>query len=338
MRLSVVLPLLNEAENLKPLHARLAAALNGIGCDYELIFVNDGSTDSSLRELQRLAASDPHVKFLSLTRNFGHEIASTAGLDVADGDAVVLMDADLQDPPELIKQLIEPWLSHGYDVVFARRTARLAENWLKRSAAFLFYRIMRRVSSLDLPLDTGDFRLMDRRVVHAFRQFPESQRFVRGLVTWMGFRQTAVEFERQARHAGEGKYTAWQLIKLAGDALLGFSVAPLRLSTTLGLLSITGAMVGGAAAIARQWMGGVEVAGSTVTQLCLIGFGGVQLVAIGILGEYVGRVHRDTLNRPLYLIDQDHGWGESDSRLHRSRRTRPTSRATASPFHGQPAA
>jgi dolichol-phosphate mannosyltransferase len=265
-----------------------------------------------------LADRDPRVKYLAFSRNFGHEVASTAGLDATDGDAVVLMDADLQDPPELIERLVEPWLQ-GYDVVYARRLVRHGERWYKRAAAFAFYRFMRRASSLDLPLDTGDFRLMDRRVVEAFRRFPESQRFVRGLITWTGYRQTAVDYERHARHAGTGKYSTWQLVKLACDALLSFSVLPLRLASLFGLVCIA-VSLGWAICAAGQWLAGITTSQASVTNLCLTLFSGVQLVAIGILGEYVGRMHRDVLGRPLYLLDRRRGWDDQPSETKVSRR------------------
>jgi dolichol-phosphate mannosyltransferase len=316
MRISVVLPIFNEADNLQPLYGRLSATLDRIACDYELIFVDDGSTDDSVRILERLAADDSRVKFLSFSRNFGHEIASTAGLDVADGDAVVLMDADLQDPPELIERLLEPWLQ-GYDVVCARRVKRHGEGIFKRAAAYLFYRGMRRLSSLDLPLDTGDFRLMDRRVVDAFRQFPESQRFVRGLVTWMGFRQATVEYERPARHAGTSKYGTLKLVKLAIDALLSFSAVPLRCATILGLLCVAASLIAGVIVVGGHWWFGAPTAPSSITNLCLTLFGGTQLLAIGILGEYIGRMHRDALKRPLYIVDRQRGWGSHATQARR---------------------
>ncbi len=308
MRISVVIPLYNEAVNLDPLYERLNVALDRIACDFELVFVNDGSTDQSVTILERLADQDSHVKFISLSRNFGHEIASTAGLDAADGDAVVLMDADLQDPPELIEKLLEPWLQ-GCDVVYARRRRRHGEGFLKQATSFLFYRLMMRLSSLNLPLDTGDFRLMDRRVVEAFRQFSESQRFVRGLVTWMGFRQAAVEYDRPARHAGEGKYSTMKLIKLGMDAVLSFSAVPLRLVSVLGLICILTAILAAGGVMAGQLWSGDTLSGNTITNLCLVLFSGTQLVGLGIIGEYVGRVHREVLNRPLYLIERQKGWG-----------------------------
>jgi dolichol-phosphate mannosyltransferase len=205
----------------------------------------------------------------------------------------------------------------GYDVVYAKRVKRHGEGALKRAAAYLFYRAMRKLSSLDLPLDTGDFRLMDRRVVDAFRQFSESQRFVRGLVTWMGFRQTAVEYERPARHAGEGKYNALQLLKLANDALLSFSVVPLRLASTLGLFCIAAAVIIGGALLGGQWFLDAAVTSGTITILCLTLFSGTQLLAVGILGEYMGRMHRDVLKRPLYIVDRQRGWGGHGARASR---------------------
>ena len=269
--------------------------------------MDDGSTDASSRILDRLADQDARVKFLSLSRNFGHEIASTAGLDLADGDAVILMDADLQDPPELIERMLEPWLQ-GCDVVYAKRSRRHGEGFAKRAASFVFYRLMRKLSSLDLPLDTGDFRLMDRRVVESFRRFSESQRFVRGLVTWMGFRQTAVEYERPARAAGKGKYSVLQLLKLAADALLGFSVVPLRFISLLGMLCVGGALASGVSTLIRSWLGEVPPGSSTTTNTLLVLMGGTQLLAVGVLGEYLGRMNRDVLRRPLYLVDRHRGW------------------------------
>ena len=313
MRISVVLPLFNEADNLQPLYERLSATLDQIACDFELIFVDDGSTDKSVGILERLADDDPRVKFISFSRNFGHEVASTAGLDMADGDAVVLMDADLQDPPELIERLLEPWLQ-GYDVVYAKRVRRHGEGLFKRAAAYLFYRAMRKLSSLDLPLDTGDFRLMDRRVVEAFRQFSESQRFVRGLITWMGFRHTAVEYERPARHAGEGKYSSLQLMKLAIDALLSFSVVPLRFASILGLICVGGSLIAGTVAVGGHWFFGESMTSSSMPNFCLVLFGGTQLLAIGVLGEYMGRMHRDVLKRPLYIVDRQRGWSGQAAR------------------------
>jgi dolichol-phosphate mannosyltransferase len=326
MRLSVVLPLFDEAENLVPLYDRLSATMDRIACDYELIFVDDGSTDDSLRVLERLSERDDRVKFLSLTRNFGHEAASTAGLDIADGDAVVLMDADLQDPPELIDEMLERWVQ-GSDVVYARRVRREGETPFKRMAAFLFYRLMRRASALDLPLDTGDFRLMDRRVVEAFRQLPERQRFVRGLLTWLGFRQTAVDYVRPARHAGSGKYSVWSLCKLSLDAVLGFSIVPLRAVAAIGLVSIAAAGVVAAVAFARTILLDIPITDGRLTQLCVALFAGVQLVTIGILGEYIGRIHGEVQRRPLYLIDRQRGWsaaaGRRDYQTHDRRRHRP---------------
>ncbi len=307
MRLSVVVPLFNEAENLTPLYDRLSATMERIACDYELIFVDDGSSDDSLRVLEQLAERDDRVKFLSLTRNFGHEAASTAGLDVADGDAVVLMDADLQDPPELIDEMLERWVQ-GFDVVYARRSRREGESTFKRVAAFLFYRLMRRASALDLPLDTGDFRLMDRRVVESFRQLPERQRFVRGLLTWLGFRQTAVDYVRPARYAGAGKYSVWSLVRLGLDAVLGFSVVPLRAVAAFGLVSVVGATLFAAAVFGRSVLLGAAIADGTLTQLCIALFSGVQLVTLGVLGEYIGRIHGEVQRRPLYLVDRQRGW------------------------------
>jgi len=307
MRLSVVLPLFNEQENIEPLYARLTATLDRIGCDFEIIFVDDGSRDDSLRIIERQADSDPRVKFLSLSRNFGHEVASTAGLDVADGDAVILMDADLQDPPELIEAMLDPWL-RGYDVVYATRRRRRGDAVLKRAAIYLFYRLMRRVACVDLPVDTGDFRLMDRRVVEALRQFGEGQRFVRGLVSWMGFRQTAVEYDRAARHAGQGKYGVLRLCKFGMDALLGYSLVPLRIAAALGLASSLAALGTLGVAITRIMLGAAGPDATQITLMALALLGGVQLLAIGIAGEYVGRTHTEVLRRPLYLVDRQRGF------------------------------
>jgi len=326
MRLSVVLPVFNETENINPLYARLTATLERIACDAEIIFVDDGSTDESLRTIERLAENDSRVKFLSLSRNFGHEIASTAGLDHADGDAVVLMDADLQDPPELIESMLDRWL-HGFDVVYATRLRRNGESMWKRIGPYLFYRAMRVCAAVDLPLDTGDFRLMDRRVVEAFRKFPESGRFVRGIVSWMGFRQTAIEFERPARHAGVGKYGVTKLLRFGLDGLLSFSIAPLRFATLIGFVCVLAALGGCSASLLRNFFPESSLPAFSLAPLGVLLLGGTQLLAIGVLGEYVGRTHREVMRRPLYLVDKSRGWDRKARRLDRRLDSRPQPQA-----------
>ncbi len=301
MRLSIVIPLLNEEKNLPELHRRLVEVTERLGFERQIIFVDDGSTDGSVQVMRELAAKDPHVVGLRLSRNFGHEASSTAGLDQATGDAAVLMDADLQDPPELIEQMVEQW-KKGNDIVYAVRNKRFGESKFKRWTSWLFYRFINRLSDVQLPEDTGDFRLMDRQVLDALKQCREQERFMRGLVAWVGFKSTPVYYDRPARHAGETKYGFMKLLWLSLDAVVGFSILPLRLATALGFLvtlaSLTMAMV----VFFQKVFFGNPLPGYPLLTTGLFFLGGVQMLLLGIVGEYLGRVYRQTQNRPLYLV------------------------------------
>ncbi len=304
---SIVVPVHNEMDGLPELHRRLAAVMDQTGEPWELVLVDDGSQDHSTDVIAQLCAQDERVRGLSLTRNFGFQVAVTAGLDAARGQAVVLMDADLQDPPEVIPQLIEKWWA-GYEVVYGVRTERAGETWFKRATASGFYRLIRRLTSVDIPADTGDFRLMDRRVVEAIRHMPEQHRFLRGMVSWVGFKQTGVRYQRQARFAGRTSFTLVKMVRFALDAITSFSNFPLQLASYLGLAFIAASgllLASGAAAwllLGAHWLGGSAV--TVVTGLLL---GGVQLICLGVLGDYLGRMYDEIKGRPLYLVARR--WG-----------------------------
>lgn len=303
-RCSVVVPAYNEQDNLPLLHERLTQVLGPTGADYEIIFVDDGSRDATLDAARRLARKDSHVQYVSFARNFGHEAASTAGLDRADGDVVVLMDADLQDPPEVILDLIRRW-EEGYDVVYAQRRKRDGESLFKRATAWAFYRTLNAVTPTPIPVDTGDFRLMDRSVVEEFRSMRESNRFVRGMVAWIGHRQTAVQFDRPARHSGEGKYNVVKLAMLSLDAVMGFSTHPLRLASLLGIVITIGALIAGLAVVAHKLFFGLAVEGYALLASGIFFLGGVQMLLLGVLGEYIGRIYTQVQQRPLYVVKEE---------------------------------
>jgi glycosyltransferase involved in cell wall biosynthesis len=303
--LSVVVPVFNERESVPELYRRLTAALAGVASSFEIVLVDDGSNDGSWEIIRELAARDSRVKGLSFSRNFGHQMAFTAGLDHADGDAVVIMDADLQDPPELLPELVARW-REGYDVVYAVRARRAGETAFKRFTAAAFYRLLRRITHVDIPVDTGDFRLMGRKAVAAFRRMPERHRFTRGMVAWLGFRQIGVSYERAARHAGETKYPLRKMLRLASDGITSFSYIPLQLASWLGVAVSASAFVALVAALAVR-LGGGRMPAWAIAAAALALLGGVQLLAIGLLGEYVGRVLDEAKRRPLYLVRETVG-------------------------------
>jgi len=274
--------------------------------DYEVLFVDDGSRDGSWERMEALAAADPRVVLVRLSRNFGHQIAITAGVDAARGEAVALIDADLQDPPEVLIDMIARW-REGYDVVYGRRTRRRGETWFKRTSAAGFYRVIRRLTSVDIPADTGDFRLMSRRVVDVLKQFKERNRFVRGMVAWIGWRQTAVEYERAERQAGETKYPLRKMLRFAADAIVSFSFAPLRLATGLGLIVSALSFAYAVYAVLARLLGWGVVHGWASLMVAVLFVGGVQLVSLGIIGEYVGRVYDEVKRRPLYVAEVRRG-------------------------------
>jgi dolichol-phosphate mannosyltransferase len=297
---SVVIPIYNEKEVLPRLLARLEQLRTALDAAVEVVFVNDGSSDGSLELLKRAAASRDWIRLVDLSRNFGHQAALTAGLDHARGDAVVTMDGDLQDPPELIAAMLERY-REGYDVVYARRRSRAGEGLFKRGTARLFYRVMRAFVHADLPVDVGDFRLMSRRAVAALSVFGERNRFLRGLVCWIGFRQTAVEFDRPARAAGETKYPLRRMLRLALDAMFSFSSRPLRLSMALGGVVLAFGVVYGGVTVWRALAGTIETPGFATLVVLNALVGGSILVCLGCLGEYVGRIFDETKRRPLYI-------------------------------------
>jgi len=304
--LSLVLPIYNEEAIIPELDRRLRAFLadvgSGVGDAWEVIFVNDGSKDRSPALLKELAAAEPRYKVLSLSRNFGHQMAITAGLDRASGDAVVVMDADLQDPPEVVRQMVARW-REGFDVVFGVRSRRHGETAFKKLTAAIFYRLLRgMLGDVSIPVDAGDFRLMSRPVVLTLRALRERHRFVRGLVWWVGFRQTSVSYERPARFAGETKYPLRRMLRFAIDGITSFSTVPLRMATWLGVLAGLVALGGVGWALYSKFFGGVVRGWTTI--MILVGLGSsAQLLMTGILGEYVGRIYEEVKRRPLYVVD-----------------------------------
>ena len=299
LTLSVVVPAYNEACVLAVFHARLLRALEGIS-GWEVVYIDDGSTDTTRAALEALHRADDRVALISLSRNFGKETAITAGLDHASGDAVVVIDADLQDPPEVIPALLACWRA-GFDMVYARRRSRAGEAWLKRWTSGVFYRVMRRMG---LPEDTGDFRLMSRRVVDAVRQLREQHRFMKGLFAWVGYPTTCVLYDREPRHAGVSKWNYWALWNLALEGITSFTVLPLKLATYVGLLVALLSVVYAAQVIVKTLIIGNPVAGYPSLMTVVLFLGGVQLMFLGVIGEYLGRVFNETKQRPLYLVDR----------------------------------
>lgn len=307
--LSVVIPIFNEEETLQALYERLSAALTSMGEPFEVIFVNDGSRDGSERMLRDFQTRDPRFKSIHFSRNFGHQTAITCGLDHAAGAAVVAMDGDLQDPPEVLPDLLQRWRD-GYEVVYAIRQKR-KEGLFKRSAYKGFYWLLRRVSYLDIPLDSGDFSLIDRRVVDILKTMPERNRFVRGLRTWAGFRQVGYEYAREARFAGQSKYNLSRLMKLAFDGLVSYSYVPLRLVSNVGLLVSMTALAYMAYLLLARVFGGTPIAGWTSTVVIVLFLGGVQLLSLGVIGEYVGRIFEEVKQRPHYVVRERVGFDDA---------------------------
>jgi dolichol-phosphate mannosyltransferase len=308
--LSVVVPCFDEAPVIRETHARLVAALACIAdARFEIVYVDDGSGDRTLSMLRALQQADPRVRVISLSRNFGQQIAGAAGLEHAAGDAVVLIDADLQDPPEVIPEMVERWRA-GVDVAYGARTEREGETPLKRWTAKTYCRTLNRLADVDIPLDTGDFRLMDRKVVDALLAMPERDRFVRGMVAWAGFRQEPVHYGRSARFAGRTKYSLTRMLRLASDGILSFTMAPLRLAFFMGLATAGLALAGSAGVLVRYLVTGVGVAGWVVLFIAVLFLGGVQLAFLGVIGEYLGRVYGEVKRRPLYLVKDRQGFAD----------------------------
>ena len=310
MLLSVVVPCYNEEAVLRATHERLTSVLAGMSTlDYELIFVNDGSRDDTQLILTQLQLVDPHVRVLLLSRNFGHQIAVTAGLEEATGDAVVIIDADLQDPPEVIPQMVALW-REGNDVVYGMRTDRHGESTFKLWTAKVFYRLINRLSETKMPSDTGDFRLLDRRVVEVINAMPERARFLRGMVSWAGFRQVSLPYERAARHAGESKYPLTKMVSFAMDGIISFSLVPLKLAIWTGFLAIWIAVAGIIVAIVDRMLDKNLTRGWASLFVAVLFMGGVQLVSLGIIGEYLGRIYTEVKRRPLYVVQERLGFAK----------------------------
>ena len=302
-RLTAIVPCYNEEATLPLLHPRLVAALERSGTDWRVLYVDDGSVDRTVPIVEALASQDARVALLALSRNFGKEIAMSAGLDHAGGDAVVVIDADLQDPPELVPELVAKW-REGYDVVYAVRRTRAGESWLKRATASGFYRVIGRLSRTPMPEDTGDFRLLSRRAVEALKRLREQHRFMKGLFGWVGFRQVGVEYDRAPRAAGETKWNYWKLWNFALEGITSFTSAPLRVATYIGLATALFAFVYAAWVVLKTLIYGDPVAGYPSLMVVVLFLGGVQLVALGLIGEYLGRLYFEAKQRPLYLVDR----------------------------------
>ena len=301
--ISVVAPIYNERETLDELHRRLTGVLQTLGDEYEIVLVDDGSSDDSWTQMLTLAARDRHLRLLRLSRNFGHQAALSAGLDAARGDAVVLMDADLQDPPEVIPDLVAQWRD-GFDVVYAVRSSRQGEPWAKEKSAAVFYRVLQRMTATRIPRDAGDFRLLSRRAADALTAMPERARFLRGMTSWIGFRQTGVPYSRDARHAGTSKYSLTRQLRLAFDGIASFSTAPIKAVTALGFALVVFCIAVLAWTMYIRFFTSDSVQGWTSVIAVVLLLGGVQLLSLGVIGQYVARIFDETKQRPLYLVEE----------------------------------
>jgi len=308
--ISIVVPFLNESENLPILYRRLSETLAEYGENLEMVFVDDGSSDGSARWVTEKAEKDRRVKLIKLSRNFGHQIAITAGMDYAEGDAVVIIDADLQDPPEVIPRLVEKW-REGFDVVYAVREKRAGETWLKKALAALFYQIFKRLVDFEVPINAGDFRLIDRKVVEALKQVRERHRFMRGLTSWVGYSHCAVPYKRDPRKAGVTKYPVWKSFILAWDALTSFSSSPLTWITGLGVIfALLGVLEAISIVINKLRNPEGLVAGWVTVMVSVLILGGIQLISLGIIGQYIGRIFDESKKRPLYFVSETVGFDQ----------------------------
>ena len=314
-RYSIIAPIYNEEGNIQILYERIKEVMDSTGESWELVTVNDGSRDRSLELLQALSAQDSRIKMVNFARNFGHQIAVTAGLDYASGDAVVIIDADLQDPPEMILEMIERWKA-GYEVVYAVREERKGESWFKLVTAKVFYRLIYRITDVDIPMDTGDFRLMDRKVVDALQSMREHNRFIRGMTSWIGFKQTGISYVRQARHSGETKYPLRKMIRFAMDAITGFSYFPLQImvyvSFFLGVLAILAIPV---ISLLRVALGSGFLGGQVTTIVLLLLLSSFQLFFLFVMGQYVARIYDEARDRPLYIVASTSGFEREASKF-----------------------
>ncbi len=299
--ISIIAPIFNEEQTLPELYRRVSEVMNSTGETWELLMIDDGSTDGSTEIIKQFAQKDPHIKPVIFARNFGHQLAVTAGLDYARGQCVAIIDADLQDPPEVIVDMMKKW-REGYEVVYAVRSKREGESWFKLMTASVFYRLIYRITDVKIPLDTGDFRLLDRKVVNVLKTMRERHRFLRGMSVWVGFKQTGIEYERSARYAGETKYPFKKMFNFAKDAITSFSYFPLQLATYLGFLSAGLAILAIPVVIILRQSGSQAFFGQATTLIAVLFLGGVQLISLGILGEYIGRLFDEAKGRPLYIV------------------------------------
>lgn len=312
MLLSIVIPCYNEEQVIEETVKQLRSFCDELtNMQAELIFVDDGSSDKTLELLKDFSLKDARIKLIVFSRNFGHQIAVTAGIDAAKGDVVVLIDADLQDPPKVIHDMIKVW-HQGYEVVYGTRTERTGESKFKILTAKSFYRFLNYISEISIPLDTGDFRLMSRNVVETLKAMPEKDRYIRGMVSWVGFRQIALPYKRSARFAGETKYPIRKMIRFATDGILSFSTKPLQISITLGLISAILAMLGIIYALVLRLFSNIWVEGWTALMIAILFMGGVQLIGLGIIGEYIGRIYAEIKGRPLYIVKEYIGFDKTD--------------------------
>lgn len=302
-KISIISPIFNELESIPELYSRITEVMNTSGESWELILVDDGSSDGSTDVILKLGKSDPHIRPVIFSRNFGHQIAVTAGLDYSRGDAVVIIDADLQDPPEVILDLITKW-QEGYEVVYAVRSEREGESWFKKVTASLFYRLIYKITEVKIPLDTGDFRLLDRKVVNAMCKMRERHRFLRGMAAWAGYKQIGISYKRAARFAGETKYPFKKMFKLASNAITSFSYVPLQVAMVMGFIAAGLSIIAIPVVIILRTVGEAQLTGQATTLIMVLFLGGVQLICLGIIGEYIGRVYDEVKARPVYIVSQ----------------------------------
>jgi len=307
VEISVIVPLYNESEGIEHLFARLTPVLEQLQTSYEIICINDGSHDDTLHKLIEFWQRNPAIKIVNLSRNFGKEIALTAGIDYASGAAVIPIDADLQDPPELITKLIAKW-REGYDVVYGTRRSRQGETWLKRISATVFYQTIGRMSHVPIPANTGDFRLLDRQVVEAIKKLPERTRFMKGLFAWVGYRQTSVLFDREPRYSGQTTWNYWKLWNFALDGIISFSFLPLKVWSYVGVTISVVSLLYALMLVLRTLVFGVDVPGYASLMVAILFLGGIQLITLGVLGEYLGRVYEEVKGRPLYFVREEYGF------------------------------
>lgn len=304
MEISAIIPSYNEQDNVGLMYERMTKTLSKISPDYEIIYINDCSKDQTLLRIKELAAKDTHVKYLSFSRNFGHQIAVSAGLDYCSGKAVVIIDGDLQDPPELIEPMYEKY-KEGYKVVYARRTSREGETWFKKATAKIFYRLLASMTSIDIPVDVGDFRLIDQVIVKHLRNMPEKSKYIRGQISWIGYKQTFVNYHRDARIYGKTNYPLRKMLRFALDGITAFSDKPLKIASGLGIVAAIVSLLALVYALVAHFCFNSTITGWTSLILSVLFIGGVQLITIGIIGEYIARINNDVRNRPLYILEEN---------------------------------